>query len=363
MGEILLLREYLQEILVEDGDDGGDYGDYGYGGGGGGSGGGKGLAQLGPIADIFITPFTDVFKTGQAVVADISSKTQTLVGGILGSVIASFLPGLTVDWEELKRQEKERTNKIKEKYKDVFTRTNAALFTGDGAVFMFLSAPHEYLTYKAAEHAPDVVLNLLDAIMGERMDSFIGRLRNRISSFKQALGTSQSRADTSVYGGGSGGGYGGGGYGDYGYGGGDGYAESVSLNKRIISEKKTNELQSILSSKEVKQAIEKSPIINQMKKDFIQNIEYNVQIIVSKAKNDLKVESTEKLDKISKGKFKQGILKVTPEERKKAAKYVAIQLKKAIKKFYIEKLEAEAKKMPKSVQKIYYNGIKEIESL
>lgn len=353
-----LLREYIRETLMC-----------------------EGLESLSGLEAIFVTPFTDVLKTGKAVVSDISSKSQYLIGGAMASIISAFVPGMEVDWKELKQKERERSEKIAAKYEDVFDRTNQALFTGDAALMSFLYAPHAFITTRALNKAPNVALDMLDTLGGENVSGITEPLRQQWEKIRlpDRKGGPQ---DTGGYGGYGGGGYGYGddfGYGDYGgYGddGGDGDGgESVERDdddilqdsEIVVTEgildKLKQKLQGMLNNKKVAQAVNNSPKAKAMRKDAVAMAKEHVKTVVGKAKEATNTRSTKTLEKYSDGKFLDVMKKVPDEDRQKAAAVVAKQTAKLAKKFYIEQLKAEAKQLPKGLQQIYQQGIEAIEGL
>lgn len=316
-----LLREYVRTLLREDdggGDgDGGDYGGYGFG---------PALSQ-GGFEKIFVQPFTDVLKTGQKAVSDVSSKTQYLIGGALGSVVSSFVPFMAVDWKELQQKEQQRSEKIKDKYGDVINRTNASLFKGDAALMSFLYAPHAFVTTHATAKAPEVALGFLDTIAGESetVGKLTGALGGAWQKIKQGIGVEESYH---------------------------------RLREFKMDQRK---LKKIFGSNEVKQAF--AAYEKNTRRDAVKMAQLNVKAIVDRVEQLLGTESTKRLDKMSKGKFSDIMAKVGGKERKEAAAHVANTSQKVIAKFYVDKLEEEMKDLPDGLKKIYHQGIKQIHAL
>ena len=347
-----LLREYIRETLVN-----------------------EGLESFSGLEAIFVTPFTDVFKTGKKVVADISSKSQQLIGGAMASIVAAFVPGMTVDWEELKQKERARAAKIEGKYSDVIDRTNAALFTGDGAVMSFMYAPHAFITSHAMNVAPDAALEMMDTLGGE--NEYVSRVTNALRKQweKLRIDTTKRRPDVGGGGYGYGGGGGGGDYGGYGDDGGDGGDEAVERDDEDvlsdgeimmaegILDKLKEKLQGMFKNKQMEQAISNSSKTKQMRKDAVAITKSHVEAVVKKAKQATNTKSTKTLEKYSGGKFKATMGKISSDDRRKAAAVVAQQTAKLAKKFYVDKLKEEAKSMPKGLQQIYMQGVKAIKGM
>jgi len=128
-----LLRDFLNETLKEY--DGGD--DYGGGGGHG-------------VSDDFIKgifdAFVDPLRHTAAFVERFSSEVQKFAGKLSEDLLTISIPGYKANYSKFERAHNERLNSIQDKYKEVFARTEANLFTGDAALMAFLFSPYKYTT-------------------------------------------------------------------------------------------------------------------------------------------------------------------------------------------------------------------------
>lgn len=161
--EISVLRNFIKEALLlsEDYDGSYDYymSDIGMGGGGGGGGGGDG----GPV---FITAFTDVFKTAAAESDKMLQRTKTLTNNVFQALMSSVNPFYKADYGKVFALEKQRIGQIQSKYADVYARTNKAFEDNDFAWAAAICSPETFLTAKFVKQAPDAAKNLAGLVPG-----------------------------------------------------------------------------------------------------------------------------------------------------------------------------------------------------
>jgi len=353
------LRKYIQEILREDfsvdgfGDDMGTTS----------SGGIQGLKA------IFVDPFLDVVKTGKAAVADLSSKTQVMIGGLIKSAIASVIPTVTVDWKGIRERDNQRSEAVMAKYGEVFDRTNEALWTGDGALLRFMYDPGAFITTTAIQKSPEAAIGLIDVLAGHNaeIESMTSKLKRGWDSVQGTIGMNAKRKN----GGakvlkGSGKGHGGGGGGMGGMDGGGGFGgESLSRKEaRVLVEGFLDKFINWSTDRRVHQAIDSSPITKKMKKDAESLTRAHLSDVYALAKRLSEWSSTKDLDKVTDGDFQRKLMGISnEEERKKAAQHVAKNVKKSILKHIADGLRAETKFIPKGLHKIYDQAIQQIEKI
>ncbi len=355
------MKKYVSELLSEMG----DVGMYGDDMGTHSSGGIQGLKA------IFIDPFLDVAKTGQAAVAGISSKAQVLIGGLISSIISSIIPTIEQKWDVLREKDAERAQQITQKYGEVFDRTNEALWTGDGALIRFLWDPGAFITTTAIQKSPESALNLLDTLTGH--NSYIAgktdKLKSLFSKVTDTVGVSQGRQQDKGWdtprggrgrrGGGGGGGGMGGGYGD-----GGGMGEVFDLNnKNLVLEGLMSKFINWSSDKRVQQALDGSPMVKSMKKEAQSLVKEHLNDVIRLAADLSDWDSTKTLDGLTNGDFSKKIFGLEKEEQRKSAKQVASKTKQAVKKYIVDGLKGEMKLVPKPLHKIYSQAISQIQKI
>ena len=379
-----ILKEFLNEVFLNEYGDGGDYGGYG-GYGGGGGGGGHGVSDE-FFTDIF-NAFVDPLRHTAAFVERFSSEIQKLAGKLSEDVMALYIPGYKADYDEFEKEFDQRMNSIKDKYKEVFARTEAHLFTGDAALMAFLYAPHSYVTGRVLKAAPDTALSLIDMFAGGNQKvknltdkarevtgriGHVGRMRGGPTSPKPLpvdVGAKKPITQPKIkqhrwwnpkkdpkgqdyskrfYG--------------------KTHYESISREEEIIQEGIKDFLGKIVDafkkSPEIEKAIEQSQLAQSMRKDAEELAKDYVREVVDLTKEHIQsLKSTSALDKATKGKFSELIQQKGQGDAKKTAQLVVGSTKKGIKDMAIENLKEKMSKMPSGLQKIYQVGISKIQSM
>lgn len=357
MSDTKILKEYIRAVIEEEGDGGGDgdggYGDYGYGGGYGGGGGG-GMYGYGVSDDFFKdiwNAFVDPLKAAGGAFERLSSDIQKLAGVTSEMIMSAIIPGKIADFEKYDQEEQARLANIKDKYDDVFKRTDAHLFTGDAALMGFLFAPHEYLTTRLFKKSPEVALDAIEGLVGGNPSV----LAITTPLKKQLIGLRKygrmARGPTSP---------------DF------NPNESIVKTNPIIEEgifdsvKKA--LSKLLNNNTIKKAIENSSIVKQMQRDAEEYVKsWNSQVL-DMAKDALELEDTQKLDKLTGGKFTDAVDKAGgPKQEKIVAKLSTASTKKGLKDFYTKEIKKKVKQLPDGenhpLAKHYLNTIKQIEAM
>lgn len=389
-----ILREYINLIIEDDGGDGGGFGDYGDFGDGYGGHHGYGVSSK-FFKDIF-DAFADPFRHTAAFVENFSSKLQKLAGKLAEDVMAVALPGYKADYEKYEEEYDERQDRILDKYKEVFARTESHLFTGDAALMGFLAAPQAYITGRLVKSSPDKALALVDVLAGSNKTikdltdklrqstkklKHVGRMRGGPTSAKPMpvdvgtkKGISLDKPKTywisqAMMNRGSMGSYKSHKASDY-----PGYKsrkhESYEFDGEILDEGLkdiVDTIKGILGKSEIEKAIEQSPIVRQMEQDAIAYAQDYVKGLVQMTKSNIKdLKSTKTLDKATDGKFSLMLKKGMKDEAKKAATLVVGSTKKGIKDMAMASLKKKVEQLPKeakNIAKIYQAGINQIKSL
>lgn len=248
---------------------------------------------------------------------------------------------METDWQQLKQNSKQRSEAIRQKYKDVFDRTDTALFQGDGALFSFLYSPAEYMTARVALKSPEAAMYILNIFAGANpmISSFLDKIKDKFKGLTDKIGVNAQRQPRY-----------------------EGFL--IASNNDLLEEGMLDSLKDMLQNKQLIQTIDNSPKAKEMKKFAVEAVKANLQDVVKSVKKQMNLKNTKKLDKLSDGKFQQEVMgRVPAEERQRTAGYVANQLKRAVKKFYIDKLKLEMKELPEGLRKYYTTTIKHIKSM
>jgi len=122
----------------------------------------------------FVQPFTDVIETGQAVVSSTISSITTGARIILSSTLQIIIPFIKADFKQILNDDKARQKAIRDKYKDVFARNEAALFESggiyDGAGVIGVLFPH----YMVANNLTKLAGKITGPVIGETLTAAKG---------------------------------------------------------------------------------------------------------------------------------------------------------------------------------------------
>lgn len=369
-----LLREAIDEMLLEYGDGFGTAGDYGDG---------HGVSDE-FFKDIF-NAFVDPFRHTAAFIEKFSSEVQKMAGKLAEDVMAAYLPGYKADYEQYEEEYKERSSAIMDKYSKVFARTEAHLFTGDAALMGFLYAPHQYITGRLVKSTPDAALSIIDMFAGGDPDvkqmtdkirdvtgrmKHVGRMRGGPTSpnpIPVDVGIKKPIAEPTMK--------------PFPWWNPKSQSAGKDPSKKFYGKTHTESVERIdegfkeilgkiaglFQSDKVVDAIEKSPLAQKMQADAERYVADYTKGVVNMTRKSIKgLKSTSSLDKATGGKFSQLIQQRGQDDTKKMAQLVVGSTKKGIKDLAIKGLKEKMSKIPKAaapLTKIYQAGIKQIQSL
>lgn len=314
-----ILREYVKNVLRE------DDGAYGMTAADmAGDGYGMGMFSGGPsLYKIFVEPFVDVFKTTQAAAEDVSTRARAAGKVAFEAIATSLIPGLSSDYQKIFDKEHQQLLKIKEKYRDVFERTDKALSNegGDFKLLAFLLDPARYISFKIARSAPEVALSAYETLAGE--SEHLRNFFNKLKIVSRTNGGKQKVTDAGVW-----------------STNGPGYFEGLV---REASEEQSP-LSARLSDPKLLKAISDSPKVQAMQRDAKAVVNQAVSELLSKVKA---LKSARTLDDLARqvpnfDRSKLAALqKLPPNERKSIEDTVLQQTKKAATEFYAKTLEKQ----------------------
>jgi hypothetical protein len=312
-----ILKEYVKSVLQEDEGYGAAYGDY--------SDSPYGVSWGGPsLFKIFVEPFVDVFKTTKAAAEDISARTRAAAKVAFEAIATSLIPGLSSDYKAIFEKEHAELEKIKGKYRDVFERTDKALFNegNDFVLLAFLLDPARFITAVALNKAPSTVLSIFEIFAGEspKLKSFFDKLK----ILKHVPGQSKEPSGWHM--------------------GGHGYLEGRIYEENEPAQDPNAELKSKLGNPKVLAAIQNSSKAKAMKQDAMTLVNQTVNDLLSKVKAVQSARTLEDLAKEAPGFDRSKLAplqKLPANERQTAEQAIVAQVKKAANAFYVKTLQAQ----------------------
>lgn len=312
-----ILKEYVKSVLLEDEGYGAAYGDY--------SDSPYGVSWGGPsLFKIFVEPFVDVFKTTKAAAEDISARTRAAAKVAFEAIATSLIPGLSSDYKAIFEKEHAELEKIKGKYRDVFERTDKALFNegNDFVLLAFLLDPARFITAVALNKAPSAVLSVFEIFAGEspKLKSFFDKLK----ILKHAPGQSKEPSG--------------------GYMGGHGYVEGRIYEENEQAQDPNAQLKAKLGNPKVLAAIQNSSKAKAMKQDAMTLVNQTVGDLLSKVKAVQAARTLEDLAKAAPGFDRSKLAplqKLPANERQAAEQAIVAQVKKAANAFYAKTLQSQ----------------------
>lgn len=310
-----LLREYVHALLTED---------EGYGSmvdAGMMSPYGVHFASSDALYKTFIKPFVDVVDVTAGKTKEMSARTQNLARVAFEAIATSIMPFFSSDYDEIFQREKEKIDKIRSDYADVYGATWDAFKRNDVTMTAFLCYPAAVLTSVVARKSPKATMNVLSVLSGGTLDSFFSKVKASLGGFGKA-GKGERYSSS----------------------GGD----SVPTWESVIREdddkkKKKPSLADIVTNKKlVKKAIS-SPAAQRLQKEARDAVHDTLRTVYDRASTISTVKTLDELQKKI-GKPIKGVDKlknVPPGERAPLEQQLLTNLKTSLKEFYVKSLEAQ----------------------
>lgn len=338
-----LLREYVREVLREDGDGGYTAGDimmsdismnpYGIH-----YGSGKDLYH------VFVEPFTDIFKTAAGKSKEITRRALTVGKVAFETIATTIIPILRDDYKEIFDKEREALDKIKSEYAEVYNANWDAFRDPDFVLAAFWYSPALVLTTKFVRKAPDAALDLVSVLSGGTLDDWVKKVKHTLhigddkhKEFEKRHGGSKSEFNGGDY-------YGGGELGssgvDMGY-----YGESVIRETDEASNDPHQKVMKILTSDKLKQKLSQSPVVRKMEQEGQKIVRHTLEGIFKQAQGVLNARSLQDLQNKTGAKLKgiEELSKVPQQERAQIEQKILQGTKGAMKEFYTKNLEGQVK--------------------
>lgn len=355
-----LLREYVRSILSEEDGDGGNPAAGGAGdiGLGAGSPYGISFGSGDDLVSTFITPFTDVFKTALGQTKEITKRARTVLWVGLQTLLTTLIPIYGYDYADVFDKEKDDIKKIREKYADVYDRTDKALASSDAALLAFMACPAAVIGAKGAAATPKAAKGLLSVMTGGLSDEVLAKVQtDAAKAGRTVLGDDENVSSPSKSNSGPRGRF-------------EGQLREVDDEKPTLDK--------ILRNKKFLDKVLSSPKAQEMQRAAQEVYKRTLQETYNNAETLLKKMNTvEELEKQAKGKIKgdmkakvDEVKKLPPGEKKKAEAMLVSGVRKAMKDFYVKNLTDHVRKVieagvPADAQyvKDYKTTIQKIKSL
>lgn len=334
-----LLREYVKRVLTE------DIGDYG-GGGDATSPYGYAWGSNEDLYNTFVGPFVDVFKTAAGKSKEIGQRAKTALWVGLQSILTTLIPIYGYNYAEVFDKEKEKIDKIRSEYQDVYDRTGKALGGSDAAMLAFMANPGVVLSLWAGSKAPKVTKGILSAATGGISDDVYDGIKNAaVSAGRWSLGGSGSSSSRE--------------YGsdkskkkkspkDFDF---SSIGESQDLSEDASETKPDITPEKILKSKKFLSKALEAPKLKEMQQVATKIYRESLKEIYKQAEDLLKnAKTVEDLEKISKKPIKDidKVKSLKGEEKAKAEKMLIDGVRKNMKEFYIKSLSQQVETVRKA---------------
>jgi len=342
-----LLREYVREVLAEDGH-----------GGDGGAGDimmagsmmspyGMHFGDSNDLYKIFIKPFADVVQTTVGKTKELSQSAQTLTKVAFKAVATSLIPVLSRDYGKIFKKEKIEMDKIRKQYGDVYKSNWDAFKDNDVLALAFMYSPAAMLTLQFARKSPGAAASMISALSGGELDGFLSKIAQKFPNFNTPGGpTGLGRKDN-----------------------GPGTIESVI---REDEGKKKPDAAALLSSDKVKHALQNSQVVRQMEQSGKAIVRNTLEQVFKQAQGIMTAKTLQDVQHKTGAQLKgmDKLAQVPEQERVKLEQAILDGAKKSMKSFYVKNLQAQVKQAldggisPDSpyVQD-YQNVIRKIEAL
>lgn len=304
----VLVRECVKAMLAED-EAGSIAGDMMFGAGVPDLGYGNHFGSGEDLYKIFVKPFTDVVGVAAGKGKEASQKLQTLLHVAFETVATTVVPVLSSDYGEIFSKEKQRIDKIRTEYADVYQATWDAFNDHDVLVASFMYNPTAFLTSKFVEHAPGVAFKLMSVLSGGTIDQELGSIKSSVSKKKAGKHEGVIRED----------------------------GEQQDDQRSAVAQALTN--------KDLLAKLSQSQKVQEMEREGQEMVRDTLTTVFKHASGVMKARSIADLQKVAKKPI-PGLdkLKEVPEqERQQAEQQLLKGVKDSMRAFYVKSLEAQVK--------------------
>lgn len=269
--------------------------------------------------NIFIKPFADVIGVAVGKAKELSQRSQTLLKVAFESIATTLVPILKDSYGEIFAREKEKIDKIRSEYSDIYNATWDAFKRTDVLIAAFMYRPDLFMTVQFARKAPKAAAKLLSILSGGSLDRVLsGILKPDTGGFR--IGRSPEGPGVPV--------------------------ESVIREKNDKGKgDKVDKLVALMKHDKVKEVLANSPKVKQMSKVGQELVQGTLRSVFEQARTVLGAKSLQDLQQ-KLGKRLPGmdeLAQVPQQERRAAEQQLLAGVKKSMKEFYIKQLEAQVK--------------------
>lgn len=329
-----LLREYVRELLAEEG----------HGGDGGAAdimAAGMGMSPYGmhfgsseDLYKIFVQPFTDVVQTAAGKTKELSQRAQTVVKVAFESVMTTLVPILSDSYSEIFQKEKAELDKIRNEYADIYKSNWDAFKDNDVLAAAFMYAPTALLTIQFARKSPGVAAKLISTLSGGSLDGFLKKVADKFPGWNSPAGPTGLERKFAGWNSPSADSSGGPMYGP-------GFTES---RLREAGEKKPD-IGKILANKKVIAALQNSPIVKKMEQQGQAIVRHTLEQVFKQAQAVMSAKTLQDIQHKTGAKLKglDKLAQLPQQERQKLEQTMLVTAKKSMKEFYVRNLTAQVK--------------------
>lgn len=219
------------------------------------------------LRDIFINPTKDLINTVGYAAERLSASAQKTIKGLSLIIPTLLIPGIEFRYDLFAKDEQEKLDAIKKKYGETLSRNWEAIKDPDVFGFLFLAYPETMLGFSALKKSPLAFLRVLEVVTGGLEPVRVLRQNLESTSAYTPRQTQYMDPNARSMGAAGGGNIMGDYYGDYG---GTGLSENqqqvqnAQVDPNIIAA-----IQQLMANPQVQQAINKSPILKDMKNQAV----------------------------------------------------------------------------------------------
>lgn len=321
----VLLREYIKTVLNED-EAGAIAGDL-MGGAVEGMPYGMHFGSGKDLYNIFIRPFTDVAHVAAGKTKEMSARTQTLLKTGFEALATTLVPLLSSDYEKIFSSEKQKLDKIKGEYAEVYQRTWDAFKDHDVLCAAFMYSPIAFMTTAFFAKAPREGMKLMSVLSGGSLDGVLDKIRAKFST------GAKGKSPSDVFGGET-----------KSTGGGVWSEGSLHEDNEAKDGNPKEKLANILANKKLVFKVAENPLVQKMEREGKALVHGTLKQVYAKAKGVLSAKSLQDLERITGKKLSSDKLAGVPQQERQAAEQQLLETtKKAMKEFYVRNLEAQVK--------------------
>lgn len=304
--------------LIVEFDGGGDYGGFDFGGYGAGAGMGMwgAMGSTEGLISTFVKPFTDVLVTAVGKTKELSRSAQNLLNVTFETLVTTLIPIYSDSFDEIFEKERADIDKIRQKYRKVY-ESNIEMFSdSDMGVLAYAFNPASYITSQFISAAPKTALKMIEVLTGD--NEHVKKVLNNVKRL-YSLDVNESFA--------------------------------CSKHSRLLLErtkKKLPPLASVLSSKEIVDAVKASPVTKEMMRDAKKVARQAYEAMLADVRELSRAQTLSDIQRAT-GKQLAAETKrlndLPQNERAAAERAIVSTLKKSVKKLYSEKLRGQLERL------------------